>query len=99
MVEAVHLLEHFDITSDGVTVWVNGAYGLLGRFGRFGVDVHRPMSEQGNKGECLHCTHTYLGTTLEDWRVFVQKMEEHHGVVVGEQYMPKRFKMDWSKHR
>jgi hypothetical protein len=28
------------IESDGVTVWVNGDGGLLGRFGRMGIDVH-----------------------------------------------------------
>jgi hypothetical protein len=80
-----------DITSDGVTVWVNGAGGLLGRFGRNGVDIHRPLSEQEEKGECLLCTHE--PTTLADWEMFVQQMLEHFGVSVHyETYMPDRFR-------
>ena len=74
--------------SDGVTVWVNGETGLLGRFGVMGIDVHRPMSEQREKGECLHCTHGLV--TRADWDVFVAKMKEHFGITVSQRHMPKR---------
>lgn len=71
-----------------MTVWVNSAYGYcLGRFGRMGIDVHRPPDIKA--GECLHCTHGPV--TVEDWYVFVAKMKEHHGVTVLQRYMPKRF--------
>lgn len=79
------------ITSDGVTVWVNGAGGLLGRFGRNGVDIHRPLSEQEERGECLLCTHAR--TTLADWEMFVQQMLKHYGISVHyEKYLPDRFR-------
>lgn len=35
-----------DITSDGRMVWVNGAAGLLGRFGPNGIDA-RDRNERG----------------------------------------------------
>jgi len=80
-----------EIISDGKTVWVNGAEGLLGRFGRGGIDVHRPAVEQAETGrECLHCTHT--APTAADWDVFVLKMKEHHGIEVGNAYRPKKLK-------
>lgn len=77
------------IDSDGVTVWVNGAFGLLGRFGRNGIDVHRPVEDQMVRGECLHCTHE--PTTAADWDIFVSKMKELFGITVPEAYKPKRF--------
>jgi len=83
-------VELYDILSDGVTVWVNGEAGLLGRFGKNGIDVHRPMTEQQEHGECLYCTHSTV--TLDDWRVFQSKMEEHFGIIISDKYMPKRFR-------
>lgn len=78
------------ISSDGVTVWVNGLTSLLGRFGRFGIDIHIPLEQQREKGECLFCTH--VETTAEDWLQFVAKMQELHGVTVSERYRPYRFR-------
>lgn len=78
-----------DISTDGVTVWVNGAEGLLGRFGRGGIDIHRPADEQGDAGVCLFCTHSE--SQAEDWPVFVARMQEHFGIVVPEKFKPKRF--------
>ena len=82
-------LQH-DITADDRTVWVNGVMGLLGRFGINGIDIHRPMDEQGDMGECLFCTHT--PTTRADWDVFVAKMREHFGIDVPKRFLPKRFR-------
>ena len=80
-------MEH-EITSDGRTVWVNGPFNCLGRFGPFGIDIHRSFEEQKTTGnECLHCTHG--GTTRADWDTFVVKMKEHYGVEVGPEHMPK----------
>ncbi len=79
-----------DITTDGITVWINSPDGLLGRFGRQGIDVHRPAGEQQEQGECLFCTHQRV--TVEDWRQFQAKMLEHFKITVGDQYMPVRFR-------
>lgn len=79
-----------EIDSDGVTVWVNGASWLLGRFGRQGIDIHRAVGEQQECGECLFCTHK--PTTREDWDVFVTKMSELHGIRVPQRHMPRRFR-------
>ena len=79
------------IDSDGVTVWVNDDTCCLGRFGRFGIDVHHKFDPNADRNtECLHCTHT--ATTAEDWEIFKEKMLEHHGVTVTDKYKPDRFK-------
>ena len=83
------VVDRYDISTDGRTVWVNGAMGLLGRFGVFGIDIHRPALEQLEYGECLYCTQQW--TTAEDWKTFQQKMEEHFGIYVPDRYKPKRF--------
>lgn len=80
-----------DITSDGRTVWVNGADGALGRFGINGIDVHQPLTVTVRAGsECLHCTHAR--TTRADWDVFVAKMREHFGIEVPDEHMPRRLR-------
>lgn len=76
--------------TDGITVWVNGGGGLIGRFGRQGVDIHQPMSEQQTHGECLFCTHG--PTTPADWDTFVEKMLELHQIKVSAKFKPKRFR-------
>ena len=70
----------YEITTNGTTVWVNGATGLLGRFGIHGIDIHRKLEEQSEKGQCLFCTHET--TTGHDWMTFVAKMKELHGIEV-----------------
>jgi hypothetical protein len=76
------------ILSNGRTVWANsGETGAcLGRFSRFGIDIHHDIAEQDEKGQCLHCTHTE--PTLEDWDVFKEKMKEHFDVVVTNEHRP-----------
>ncbi len=73
------------IASDGVTVWIDGPAGTIGRFGRLGIDVHI-----ADTTGCLHCTHGV--TTAADWPVFVAAMREHHGVIVGAEHIPQRFR-------
>jgi hypothetical protein len=79
----------YDISTDGRTVWVNGA-SLLGRFGLMGIDIHRPLLEQVEHGECLFCTQGE--TTREDWDLFVVKMEEHYGIRVAARWLPRRLR-------
>lgn len=78
-----------EVTSDGRTVWVGGPDGCcLGRFSRFGVDVHRDTQGQINIGACLDCT------TSTDWGRFVSSMRRHHGVVVSDEHKPDYLKTE-----
>lgn len=77
-----------EVFSDGRTVWVNDCDGMsLGRFSRFGIDVHKTLDEQMNGGgQCLDCSH---GTpTIAEWERFCQNMKEHHGIEVEEHHRP-----------
>ena len=82
--------DDYSIMSDGITVWVNGSDGMIGRFGRAGIDIHRCQKEQSEHGECLYCTHAM--TTAEDWQTFVAKMKEIYNIDVPEKHRPDRFK-------
>lgn len=76
------------IETDGKTVWVNGADACLGRFSRFGVDVHRTLAEQlAGNGQCLACTHEMAD--IGAWEMFQEAMKRHHGVVVSDRYRPR----------
>lgn len=80
-----------EVVSDGVTVWVNDERGgNIARFGRMGIDIHHPAMEQASKSPCLHCTHAPV--TAADWETFKTKLLEHHGVSVGDEYKPRRFR-------
>lgn len=86
----------YEILSDGNTVWINSP-AAIGRFGRFGIDIHRSLGEQSEKGECLHCTHGQ--TDNSSWKEFVVKMQEHYGITVGEEHKPKWLKKSLKKGR
>jgi hypothetical protein len=86
----IHKLEHVQLTTDGRTVWVNGAGGCIARFGRNGIDIHRGAEAMsGAITECLFCTHT--PTSAADWDVFVAKMLELHGVRIDAKFRPRTF--------
>jgi hypothetical protein len=74
-------------TTDGSTVWIDGGDGsCIGRFSRFGVDVHTSSTHQLAGGsECLFCTHP---PTRPSWRDFVMAMFDHHGVLVPDSLCP-----------
>lgn len=80
MVEQVH--------GDGRTVWVHGLDGsCIGRFSRFGIDVHRTVAAQvRGEPQCLDCTHGK--PDLAGWRRFQDGMRRHYGVNVGDEHMP-----------
>lgn len=75
-----------EVSSDGRTVWVNTSDGLIGRFGKMGIDIHSP----GGDGHCLLCTHGV--TTNEDWSTFVTQMLRIYGCAVGDEHKPERFR-------
>jgi hypothetical protein len=78
----------YDITTDRITVWVNGPHGLLGRFGRMGIDIHRPLLDTRSLDEhCLFCAHEE--TTEKDWNLFVTKMAEHFQIDVPAKFKPR----------
>lgn len=81
-------MKKYDIDSDGKTVWVNSSDGVcIGRFGRFGVDVHHDLKGQMDSGsQCLFCTHTPPGA--KEWHQFQEAMAQHHEVFVSEHYRP-----------
>lgn len=76
-------LYSIDVSARGDTVWVTGHDGsCVGRFSkRFGIDVHRTVTEQmAGAAQCLHCTHEAAGAT--DWDVFREAVLLHHGIEV-----------------
>jgi hypothetical protein len=77
------------VISDGRTVWVNAPTGeCLARFGRFGIDIHRPVAEQeAGAPQCLFCTHSHV--TRKDWDAFRAATLEHHGVHVANSHQPR----------
>ena len=83
-------MKNFTIETDGVTVWINNAVGCIGRFAKYGIDVHSDPTEQHELGECLYCTHTR--TTKADWIMFLFQMYKHHGIKIPIKYEPKNLK-------
>jgi hypothetical protein len=77
------------VQSDGVTVWVHDATdgSCTGRFGRMGIDIHRPASEQEALGQCLLCTHGPTGPA--EWLRFVKAMKDIYGVTVSDRHRPR----------
>jgi hypothetical protein len=76
------------IIADGKTVWVNSeTTGVcIGRFSRFGIDIHRDYATQSEKGECLDCTHSL--PLIEDWHRFRDGMKTYYGVLIADSAMP-----------
>jgi hypothetical protein len=77
----------FEIIYGARAVWVNDATGCLGRFGVYGIDVHRTMDEQvAGLAECLFCTH---GSVMaEDWPRFVEALQRFHQIDIRDQPWP-----------
>lgn len=72
-----------DVSSRGDTVWVTAHDGsCVGRFSkRFGIDVHRTVTEQlEGADQCLHCTHEPSGEA--EWKAFREAVLQHHGIDV-----------------
>lgn len=72
-----------DVSANGDTVWVTAHDGsCVGRFSkRFGIDVHRTVTEQlAGADQCLHCTHERAGE--KEWAIFRAAIAEHYGIEV-----------------
>lgn len=78
----------YDVASDGSTVWVHAADGCcIGRFSRFGVDVHHDAAGQMARGSaCLDCCHDL--PPEEAWERFVDSMHKFHGVEIDDEHKP-----------
>jgi hypothetical protein len=74
-----------EISSDGTTVWVNAPV-LVGRFSKFGIDIHRLPKQQAELGQCLLCTHEL--PTQAQWTIFKDKMREFYGIKVPDKHKP-----------
>lgn len=72
-----------DVSSAGDTVWVTASDGsCVGRFSkRFGIDVHRTVTEQlAGAQQCLYCTHERAGEV--EWQAFREAMLRHYRIDV-----------------
>jgi len=82
-----------EISNDSVTVWVNTEASNIGRFGRYGIDVHTTLDAQlQGASECLACTHG--PTHLAEWRRFQLLMLEHYGIEITDRHIPQRIKQE-----
>lgn len=76
-------MHSIEVSALGDTVWVTGPDGsCVGRFSkRFGIDVHRTVTEQlAGADQCLYCTHVRAGAV--EWESFRRAMMMHHGIEV-----------------
>lgn len=79
----------YQVQSNGERVWVNGPDGAsVARISQHGgIDVHRPLAEQGHLGECLDCRRDLTGAAA--WAHFVASLWRHFGVALAERHRPK----------
>lgn len=81
-------VETHEIFTDGRTVWVNGADGMcIGRYSRFGVDVHNDAEGQVATGkQCLECVHDLPPD--QAWDRFRDAMRRHWAIEIDEALRP-----------
>ena len=71
------------VSANGDTVWITAFDGsCIGRFSkRFGIDVHRTVTDQMNGApQCLYCTH--IRAEQREWRIFRLVIGMIHGIEV-----------------
>ena len=70
------------LSDNRTAVWIHADDGsTVGRFGRFGIDLHTTVTEQMlGAPECRLCTHGLV--TLDDWNLFREKVYEWFGIEV-----------------
>jgi hypothetical protein len=85
----------YEIKSDKLVVWVNVENELIGRFSKFGIDIHTTVEDQfSGKGECLDCTHSFTG--MSEWHRFQNGMKRFYNVIVSDEHMPEFLKKEIS---
>ena len=84
VVEQLGLQYEVQISDLRDTVWIHASDGsTVGRFSRFGIDLHNSVSEQLQRAsQCRLCTHGR--PTVEDWAVFRSKAWEWWSVEIPE---------------
>lgn len=66
-------MTHANLRNRLLTIWVNKGGGAIGRFSRFGIDVHHDTETQIALGkQCMDCTHSR--PTQEEWLRFKSSM-------------------------
>ena len=82
----------YQVQSNGERVWVNGPDGAsVARISKHGgIDIHRPLAEQAEHGECLDCRHDLRGALA--WNHFIASMLLHFGIQITLRHRPK-----WAK--
>lgn len=90
----VERLGLYQVQSNGDRVWVNGPDGAsVARISQHGgIDVHRPLAEQGELGECLDCRRDLAGA--DAWEHFIRSLLRHFGVHIAERHRPKWATLD-----
>ena len=91
-------MAYIQTLSDGKTVWINDDEGTcLGRFSKFGIDVHKSARHQAGGSHCLECK---LGpTTAADWELFTKAMDRYHKVTVKNDVMPGFIRDEFRRNR
>lgn len=83
--------ERYEVSSDGMTVWVDGPGGFVGRFGRQAIDIYNKLNLEESPGQS--CLYFKKGTKdREDWETFLTKMKEFYGIEIPEKFTPMRFR-------
>jgi hypothetical protein len=78
----------YQIQSNGERVWINGPDGAsVARISKHGgIDIHRPIAEQADRGECLDCRQDLFGEAA--WKHFVRSVLRHFGIYVTARHRP-----------
>lgn len=86
--KASRIIRGYQIETDGRTVWINAPDGMnVGRFGRKGVDVHKPTAEQAAGGHCADCF-PRSPSVWADWQRFRDSVKKNHGFEVPYDFRP-----------
>ena|ERR1700722_16931186 len=79
----VRVTRTYQISTDGVTVWVNGKDGCVARFGAYAGEI----TLAGGRPLLIIALPPDMRST--QWNLFVEKVEAVYGVKIPEAFMPK----------
>lgn len=82
----------YEVIGDGRTVWVNSSTGMcVGRFTRFGMDIHHDTDGQMRGKHCLDCRTHNKASIEQSWQQFIRLMNMHYGVLISNAMKPNTF--------